>query len=147
MHTRKAFAGAILLALATTTTLATAQAAEQPAPATAAATPVDTPKAMLDRMDRNQDGMISLEEYRNAMIRRFGARDHNDDGVLEGKEFPAEWLAGAAQKEAAGKVTFEQFSVELPIVYDRFDANKDGQLQAAEIADFAAARKAQEEKK
>lgn len=142
MHTRKACAGAILAALATLTT--TALAAESPQPA---ATPVDTPKAMLDRMDRNQDGMISLEEYRNAMIRRFGARDRNDDGVLEGDEFPKEWLAGAAAQGASGKVTFEQLSAELPIVFDRFDANKDGQLEAVEIAAFAAARKAQEETK
>lgn len=138
MHTRKASVGAALAALAT---LTTAQAGEPQQPA---ATPVDTPKAMLDRMDRNQDGMISLEEYRNAMIRRFAARDRNDDGVLEGDEFPAEWLAGASTQVATGKVTFEQFSAELPLVFDRFDANKDGQLEAAEIAAFAAARKAQE---
>ena len=49
-------------------------------------TPVDTAKAMLDRMDRNVDGKISPEEYRNAMVRRFGARDRNDDGVLDGDE-------------------------------------------------------------
>jgi EF hand len=143
MHTRKVCAGAILAALAALTTTA-AQAAESPQPAT---TPVDTPKAMLDRMDRNQDAKISLEEYRNAMIRRFGARDRNDDGVLEGDEFPQEWLAGATAQGANGKVTFEQLSAELPIVFDRFDANKDGQLEAVEIAAFAAARKAQEETK
>jgi Ca2+-binding EF-hand superfamily protein len=107
--------------------------------------PVDTAKAMLDRMDRNMDGKISFEEYRNAMVRRFGARDVNDDGVLEGNEFPNEWLAGADVQGATGKVTFEQFSVELQLVFDRFDVDKDGQLDAAEIEAFAAARKTQEE--
>jgi hypothetical protein len=107
--------------------------------------PVDTATAMLDRMDRNMDGKISFEEYRNAMVRRFGARDVNDDGVLEGDEFPKEWLAGADVQEATGKVTFEQFAVELQLVFDQFDADKDGQLDAAEIAAFAAARKTQEE--
>jgi len=107
--------------------------------------PVDTPKAMLDRMDRNLDGKISIEEYRNAMIRRFGARDLNDDGVLEGDEFPKEWLAGAEVEGATGKVSFEQFAAELPLVFDRFDADKDGQLDAAEIAAFAGARKTKEE--
>lgn len=141
MHTRKASVGAAMAALAA---LTTAQAGESQQPA---ATPVDTPKAMLDRMDRNQDARISLEEYRNAMIRRFGARDRNDDGVLVGEEFPAEWLAGASTRDATGKVTLEQFSAELPLVFDRFDANKDGQLEAAEIAAFAAARKAREETK
>ena len=107
--------------------------------------PVDTAKAMLDRMDRNVDGKISFEEYRNAMIRRFGARDRNDDGVLEGDEFPKEWLAGADLQGATGKVTWEQFADELQLVFDHFDVDKDGQLDAAEIAAFAAARKNQEE--
>jgi hypothetical protein len=111
----------------------------------AADEPVDTAKAMLDRMDRNVDGKISFEEYRNAMIRRFGARDRNDDGVLEGDEFPKEWLAGADVQGATGKVTFEQFAVELQLVFDHFDVDKDGQLDATEIAAFAAARKTQEE--
>ena len=121
-------------------TLAANAASPQPADQ-----PVDTAKAMLDRMDRNMDGKISLEEYRNAMVRRFGARDVNDDGVLEGDEFPKEWLAGADVQEATGKVTFEQFAVELQLVFDHFDVDKDGQLDATEIAAFAAARKTQEE--
>jgi hypothetical protein len=107
--------------------------------------PVDTAKAMLDRMDRNLDGKISIEEYRNAMIRRFGARDLNDDGVLEGDEFPKEWLAGADVQEATGKVSWEQFAIQLVVVFDQFDSDKDGQLDAAEIAAFAGARKAKEE--
>jgi hypothetical protein len=107
--------------------------------------PVDTAKAMLDRMDRNVDGKISFEEYRNAMIRRFGARDRNDDGVLEGDEFPKEWLAGADVQGATGKVTWEQFADELQLVFDQFDVDRDAQLDAVEIAAFAAARKIQEE--
>ncbi len=107
--------------------------------------PVDTATAMLDRMDRNLDGKISIEEYRNAMIRRFGARDLNDDGVLEGDEFPKEWLAGADVQEATGKVTWEQFAIQLVVVFDQFDRDKDGQLDAAELAVFADARKTKEE--
>ena len=107
--------------------------------------PVDTAQAMLDRMDRNVDGKISLEEYRNAMVRRFGALDVNDDGALEGEEFPKEWLAGAPAEGATGQVTRVEFTAELQLVFDRFDADKDGQLDAAEIAAFAAARKSQEE--
>lgn len=107
--------------------------------------PVDTAKAMLDRMDRNVDGKISFEEYRNVMTRRFGARDRNDDGVLEGDEFPKEWLAGADVQGATGKVTWEQFADELQLVFDQFDVDRDAQLDASEIAAFAAARKIQEE--
>jgi hypothetical protein len=136
MVTWKSLVGAAVL-LATT-----AASAADPQPA---GQPVDTAQAMLDRMDRNVDGKISSEEYRNAMVRRFGARDVNDDGVLEGDEFPKEWLAGADVQEATGKVTWEQFAVELQLVFEHFDVDKDGQLDAVEIAAFAAARKTQEE--
>jgi Ca2+-binding EF-hand superfamily protein len=136
MVTLKMWLGAAIALGALSAGAATPQPADQP---------VDTAQAMLDRMDRNMDGMISFEEYRNAMIRRFGARDVNNDGVLEGDEFPKEWLAGADVQQATGQVTFEQFAVELQVVYDRFDVNKDGQLESAEIAAFAAARKNQEE--
>jgi hypothetical protein len=132
----KLWAGAALLLGTTTANAADPQPADPP---------VDTAKAMLERMDRNVDGKISFEEYRNAMTRRFGARDRNDDGALEGDEFPKEWLAGADAQAATGKVSEEQFAVELQRVFDHFDANKDGQLDTAEIAAFAAARKTQEE--
>lgn len=136
MRTWRVWVGAVV-ALA-----AVAAHAADPKPAEA---PVDTAKALLERMDRNGDGKISFEEYRNAMVRRFAARDRNEDGVLEGDEFPKEWLAGADVKASTGKVTWDQFASELRLVFDRFDVNKDGQLDAAEIAAFAAARKRQEE--
>jgi hypothetical protein len=136
MVTWKSFIGAAVLL----GTVAANAASPEPA-----GQPVDTAQAMLDRMDRNVDGKISFEEYRNAMVRRFGARDVNDDGVLEGDEFPKEWLAGADVQEATGKVTWAQFAVELQLVFDHFDVDKDGQLDATEIAAFAAARKTQEE--
>jgi Ca2+-binding EF-hand superfamily protein len=136
MVTWKLLVGAAVMLGTMTANAADPQPADQP---------VDTAKAMLDRMDRNVDGKISFEEYRNAMIRRFGARDRNDDGLLEGDEFPKEWLAGADVQGATGKVTWEQFAAELQLVFDQFDVDKDGQLDAAEIAAFAAARKTQEE--
>ena len=136
MVTWKLLVGAAVMLGTMTANAADPQLADQP---------VDTAKAMLDRMDRNVDGKISFEEYRNAMIRRFGARDRNDDGLLEGDEFPKEWLTGADVQGATGKVTWEQFEAELQLVFDQFDVDKDGQLDAAEIAAFAAARKTQEE--
>ncbi len=132
----------LVCALALTTGTAAGAAGTKPAEK-----PVDTAAEMLARMDRNLDGKISFEEYRNAMVRRFDARDRNGDGVLEGDEFPKEWLAGADVKGATGKVSWEQFEGELQFVFDRFDGDKDGQLDAAEIAAFAAARKAEEESK
>jgi hypothetical protein len=136
MLTWKQLVGAAVVLGSMTTNAASPQSADQP---------VDTAAAMLDRMDRSVDGRISLEEYRNAMVRRFGARDRNDDGVLEGDEFPREWLAGADVQGATGKVTWEQFAIELRLVFEQFDVDKDGQLDTAEIAAFASARKTHEE--
>ena len=136
MLTWKQLVGAAVVLGSMTTNAASPQPADQP---------VDTAVAMLDRMDRSVDGRISLEEYRNAMVRRFGARDRNDDGVLEGDEFPREWLAGADVQGATGKVTWEQFAIELRLVFEQFDVDKDGQLDTAEIAAFASARKTHEE--
>ncbi|HNV84718.1 MAG TPA: EF-hand domain-containing protein [Arenimonas sp.] len=109
--------------------------------------PIDTPQRLLERMDRNIDGKISFEEYRNAMVRRFDARDKNGDGVLEGKEYPKDWLAGADTMAANGKLTWDEFGEALQPVFDQYDADKDGLLDTNEIAAFAAARKAKEESK
>lgn len=107
--------------------------------------PVDSKELLLQRMDRSGDGKISLEEYRNAMLRRFDARDRNNDGVLDGAEFPKEWLAGAAIEDAQHKLSRDDFSDQLEPTFERFDADKDGQLAGAEIDAFVAARKAREE--
>jgi hypothetical protein len=112
-----------------------------------AAEPVDTAQRLVQRMDRDIDGKISFEEYRNAMVRRFDASDANGDGVLDGEEFPKEWVAGADVKAATGKVSWAEFGASLQPVFDRFDGDKDGQLNSAEIDALAAARKIQEESK
>lgn len=111
-----------------------------------AAEPGDTRARVLARMDRNGDGKISFEEYRNAMLRRFAARDKNKDGVLDSSEFPREWLAGAAEEAAQQRVTLEDFGAELETTFKRFDSNGDGELEGAELDAFVSARRAQETK-
>lgn len=113
----------------------------------AADTPVDSKARLLQRMDRNGDDKISFEEYRNAMLRRFDARDRNHDGVLDGAEFPKEWLAGAAIEDAQHTLSRDDFNDQLEPTFDRFDADKDGQLAGAEADAFVAARKDREESK
>lgn len=123
--------------------LATCLSAHAAKPSKADA-PVDTTKRMLARMDRNVDGKISFEEFRNAVTRRFDARDKNHDGTLSADEVPKEWLIVSAADQADGQVTHEEFAAALQPTFDRFDADHDGQLDATEIAAFAAARAAKE---
>ena len=102
--------------------------------------PGDRKSRLLARMDRNGDGKISFEEYRNAMLRRFDGRDKNHDGVLEGDEFPQQWLAGAAIAAEQKRISRDDFSDQLQPSFDHFDADKDGQLDGTEIDAFLAAR-------
>jgi hypothetical protein len=126
--------GALLLASLGAANVVAAQSADAP---------IDTTKSLLQRMDRDMDGKISFEEYRNAMLRRFEASDQDSNGVLEGSEYPSQWLSGAT----AGKVSWSDFAASLQSVFDRFDGDHDGQLDAAEIAALAAARKSRQESK
>lgn len=102
--------------------------------------PGDRKSRLLARMDRNGDGKISFEEYRNAMLRRFDGRDKNHDGVLDGDEFPPQWLAGAAIASEQKRISRDDFSDQLQPSFDHFDTDKDGQLDGAELDAFLAAR-------
>ena len=98
-------------------------------------------------MDRNGDGKVDYEEYRNSMMRRFGNADRNDDGVLRGDELPQHMVVirEAAKVGSDGAVTVDAFTDALKPVFDRFDANHDGVLEGQEIESFARARAALQE--
>jgi hypothetical protein len=128
--------GALALALLSAAGVVNAEPAEAP---------IDTAQSLMERMDRDMDGKISFEEYRNVMLRRFEASDLDADGILEGNEFPQQWLAGAEAQATTGKVSWSDFGASLQTVFDRFDSAHDGQLDALEIAALAAARQSQQE--
>ena len=115
-------------------------------PALAAPAADDTPatsvQRILQRMDQNNDGNVSFEEYRNAMVRRFHAVDKNADGTLQVDEIPKEWVVVPAADLADAEVTLDEFSAELRPGFARFDANSDGLLDDAELTAFATARAA-----
>jgi Ca2+-binding EF-hand superfamily protein len=97
---------------------------------------------ILKRMDRDNDGKLGFEEYRNAMTRRFLAEDANGDGALESDEIPKEWLAVGATDLADGKISTEEFAARLQPTFDGFDLDRDGKLSDDELASFAQARAA-----
>lgn len=128
--------------LALALAFAGAATAQQPA---ADAKPAGPAARLLHRMDRNGDGRISFEEYRNTMLRRFDARDKNGDGKLDGEEFPKSWLAGASIEDSAHSISRAEFGDQLEPTYSQFDADRDGQLAGTELESFVAARKARRE--
>ncbi|MCD7098574.1 calcium-dependent protein kinase 21 [Stenotrophomonas sp. MMGLT7] len=78
----------------------------------------------LQRMDRDGDGRVGLEEYLAWMSYGFDQRDRNGDGVLDGDEL----LGGRGQP-----VTRLQHRAALAERFHRQDADGDGYLSAREL--------------
>ena len=105
-------------------------------------TPATSVQRILQRMDQDNDGKVSFEEYRNAMVRRFHVVDKNTDGTLQADEIPKEWVVVPAADLSDAQVTLEEFSAELRPGFARFDANSDGLMDESELSAFATARAA-----
>lgn len=79
----------------------------------------------LSRMDANGDGRISLAEYQDWMGYAFDGMDRNGDGVLSAAEQPG----GHGEP-----ITRTQHRDRLAERFRRQDANRDGYLDAKELA-------------
>lgn len=95
------------------------------ATAMASAQGVDTTGGYLQRMDRDGDGRVSLDEYLAWMSYAFDARDLDHDGVLS----PAELPGGRGKP-----VTRAQHQATLTARFRKQDSNGDGYLSARELA-------------
>lgn len=95
------------------------------ATATASAQVVETTGGYLQRMDRDGDGRVSLDEYLAWMSYAFDARDLDHDGVLS----PAELPGGRGKP-----VTRAQHQATLTARFRKQDSNGDGYLSARELA-------------
>jgi len=92
---------------------------------TASAQVVDSTGSYLQRMDRDGDGRVSLDEYLAWMSYAFDARDLDHDGVLSAAELPG----------ARGKpITRAQHQATLTVRFRKQDSNGDGYLSARELA-------------
>jgi len=79
----------------------------------------------LARMDADGDGRVSLPEYQDWMGYAFDGMDRDRDGVLS----PAEQPGGKGQP-----LTREQHRARLAERFRKQDANRDGFLDAKELA-------------
>ncbi|QDI05145.1 calcium-dependent protein kinase 21 [Xanthomonas cerealis pv. cerealis] len=86
---------------------------------------VDTTGSYLQRMDRDSDGRISLDEYLAWMSYAFDARDLDHDGALSAAELPG----------GRGKpISRTQHQATLAARFRKQDSNGDGYLSARELA-------------
>ncbi|RZA13993.1 MAG: hypothetical protein EOP93_19365 [Lysobacteraceae bacterium] len=79
----------------------------------------------LARMDADGDGKVSLVEYQDWLSYAFDGMDRDRDGVLS----PAEQPGGRGQP-----ITRVQHRAKLAERFRKQDANRDGSLDARELA-------------
>lgn len=77
----------------------------------------------INRVDRDGDGFIVLDEYLDWMSRAFHDMDRNSDGVLD----PQEQLVPDARR-----VTLAEFHARLAEQYRKQDVDGDGRLTPRE---------------
>jgi len=76
---------------------------------------------MLDRMDADNDGSVTREEFVSARGEMFTKRDQNADGYLDSADFGKR----AARKARAGK--------KMAHMKDRLDTDNDGKISRDEF--------------
>ncbi|MXV33767.1 MULTISPECIES: EF-hand domain-containing protein [unclassified Xanthomonas] len=121
-HERRLARRSSLLALST---LSLAGALFAGGIADAQAQAIDSTASYLQRMDRDGDGRVSLDEYLAWMSYAFDARDRDHDGVLS----PAELPGGRGPP-----ITRTQHIATLTARFRKQDTNGDGYLSARELA-------------
>lgn len=105
--------------------------------------------SIFDNLDKNEDGLLVADEVSESQMRFFErllrAGDENEDGKLSKAEYQAtlkedERPAGQPMggRDSGGRPGRGQFDPGM--IFDRFDANKDGKLEKSELPEQAQGR-------
>lgn len=87
------------------------------------------PEALIQRLDRNGNGCLDLEEGRNYVSRRFHALDANGDGVIDAIEAPPQ----PGETSASRPIGIEAWQDAYTHRFRRFDTDGNGCLTVEEI--------------
>ena len=86
--------------------------------------------------DRDTDGRLSYEEYRNQMVKVFVELDSEGDGALVDEElakFAIEPHHELADRDESGDVSPDEFIGYVTILFAVVDADRDGYLTEGEF--------------
>jgi Ca2+-binding EF-hand superfamily protein len=99
----------------------------------------------LEHADADRDGKVTRQEYINARAEQFARLDRNGDGVIDdadsrdranatdrGQRLAAA-MRGRIDANSDGKISKEEFVNAPTMLFDRFDADKNGELDAKEL--------------
>jgi Ca2+-binding EF-hand superfamily protein len=87
--------------------------------------------------DRNADGQISTEEFRNRMTKVFFELDADGDGLLQESELANVLLAEhheEADQDTSQTLTLQEFMGYTLLLFETVDANGDGHITREEMA-------------
>jgi Ca2+-binding EF-hand superfamily protein len=114
----------------------------------------------IEQADANQDGKVTRQEYVDARSAQFARMDRNGDGVVDeadsreradqsavGKRVAAA-MRGRIDANSDGKISKDEFVSAPTTMFDRFDADKNSELDAKELeAARAAAERLRERRR
>jgi Ca2+-binding EF-hand superfamily protein len=99
----------------------------------------------IEQADANKDGKVTRQEYIDARAAQFARMDRNGDGVVDDadlRERPdqsflgkraAAAMRGRIDANSDGKISKDEFVKAPTTMFDRFDADKNSELDAKEL--------------